>query len=358
MSTPRFMALGTGLPPARYRQEDILEYFLSLRQGAQRRDRAIRTIFERAGVGFRHMTVGAEFYRQERTTQVRNAVYMAEAVPLGAEILRRELDAVGVAPEEIDHFIVVSCTGIHVPGLDLVLAGKLNMRPDLRRTAVLGMGCYGTFPGLKCAYEAVRGRPGQLALVLSLELCSLHLQLDDSSETAVSTALFADGAGVALVGSAEDKEDGNARGWPGPFIIGSATNCDYTTLDHMTFTLTDHGFRMYLSSYVPDFLSAQIRGFVDRLLGVHGLCRQQVRLWGIHPGSTKIIDYVQSELELSDGQVEVSHQILHDYGNMSSATILFVLERLIQCQQPQPGDYGVLLAFGPGLTMEGILLGW
>jgi len=356
MTTPRILGLGTGVPAGRYEQSEIADQLLKWGAFGERRARAVRTIFQRAGVRYRHMAVDDTYYDQERTTQARNDRYMAEAVPLGTATIRSGLERAGFKPQDVDDLIVVSCTGLSVPGLDLLLAGQLGMRPDLRRTCILGMGCYGAFPGLLRARQAVATEPGRLALVLTLELCSLHLQFEDSAESVVSSALFADGAAVALVGNGVEQAEG-VNGYR-PRLLRSATHCAYTTLDQMSFTVTDHGFRMYLSSYVPELLATEIEGFVDGLLGQEGLRRTDVRFWGIHPGSTKIVDYVAARLGLSDVQVESSHQILHDYGNMSSATILFVLDRIQQCESPSPGDYGVLLAFGPGLTIEGLLLQW
>jgi predicted naringenin-chalcone synthase len=354
MSAPAILALATGVPEARYSQNDIAEYFIALQSKETRRARAMRAIFARAGVGFRHMMVGEEFYKQPRSTQERNDLYMPEAVALGERTIRRGLEAAGVSVDEIDDFIVISCTGITVPGLDLNLAARMGMRHDLQRTCILGMGCYAAFPGLLRAGQSVIAQPGRLALVLALELCSLHMQMEDSAENVVSSALFSDGAAMALVGD----EKHNTQNACAPRLLRSATFSDYGTLDHMTFNLTDQGFRMYLSSYVPDLLAAQIEAFVDGLLAKANLDYHDVRFWGIHPGSTKIVDYVQSKLRLTDAQVEFSHQVLHEYGNMSSPTILFVLDRIQQCGQPSPGDYGVLLAFGPGLTMEGLLVQW
>ncbi len=350
MTAPSILALSTGVPRIRYSQQEILDRFLGYLGENGRRSRAIGAIFERAGVDYRYTVVDETFYAGEQSTETRNDRYMAEAVPLGESLLRRGLDAAGVRSDEIDDFIVVSCTGFSIPGLDLHLAGRLGMRPDLRRTCVLGMGCYGSFPGLLRATEAAATRPGRLALVMSLELCSLHLQRNTTAESVVSSALFSDGAAMALVGVDEASS--------GPRIVGMATHCDYQTLDHMSFSLTDQGFRMYLSSYVPELLAAQVEQFVDALLAEHGIARDDVRHWGIHPGSTKIVDYVQARLGLSDDQVSHSHAILSEYGNMSSATILFVLDRIQQCERPARGDYGVLMAFGPGLTMEGALLQW
>jgi alkylresorcinol/alkylpyrone synthase len=348
LHTPSVLALATGVPEARYRQSEIAEYFSAL--WPDRSPRVIRTIFERSGVGFRHMAVNNEFYGQPRTTQERNDRYMPIAIALGEDTIRRGLDSANVRPDEIDDFLVVSCTGFNVPGLDLHLAGRLGMRPDVQRANIFGMGCYGSFPGLLRARQAAAF--GRRALMLSVELCSLHLQYDDTPDNVVACSLFADGAGMALVGF----DDGRSQ--PAPRLLQSATYSDFKTLDQMTFTVTDHGFRMYLSSYVPELLAANIERFIGGLLTREGLTCRDVQHWGIHPGSAKIIDNVRDRLGLSDDQVASSHQILHDYGNMSSATILFVLEHIQQCEKPQPGAYGVLMAFGPGLTMEGLLVQW
>ena len=355
MNAPRIISIETGVPAHHYGQAEVCDYFLGL-QGENRRERAIRTIFEKAGVGFRHMVVESDFFNQPRSTQARNDLYMAEAVPLGQNVICAGLHQSGFKPADIDDLIIVSCTGFSIPGLDLQLAGLLGMRPDLHRTCILGMGCYGAFPGIRRASEAVKANPGSLALMLSIELCSLHLQFDYSSENVVSTALFADGAAMALIG--DEAVTSRVQGTLGPRIIDARTHCDYSTLDHMSFTVTNTGFRMYLSSYVPDLLAAQVGDFVDGLLMANGLRRADVRYWGIHPGSTKIVDLVQAQLGLSDEQVEPSHNVLYNYGNMSSATILFVLDYIQRCSHPEPNEYGVLLAFGPGLTMEGMLVQW
>jgi len=351
MSTPSILALATGVPERRYNQSEIFEYLLPLFE----RTRHARAIFHRAGVAYRHMVVDRDFYRQEQRTGARNDYYLAQALPLGEATLRRCLDAAGCAPDAVDDFFVVSCTGFDIPGLDLHLAGRLGMRPDLRRTCVLGMGCYGAFPALLRAREAAASRPGRTALVLALELCSLHMQVDDTLENMIVSALFADGAAAALIGSAAGPGPERVTR---PRLLDAATHCDYSTFDHMAFHVTDHGFRMRLSAYVPDLLAAKVEDFVDGLLCRNNLRRSDVRFWGVHPGSSKILDYIQSRLGLAEAQLDFSRAVLRDYGNMSSATILFVLDEIQRRGQPVPGDYGVLLAFGPGLTMEGALVRW
>jgi len=149
-----------------------------------------------------------------------------------------------------------------------------------------------------------------------------------------------------------------AREVPRPRLLDAATFSDYTTFDHMAFHVTDHGFQMRLSAYVPDVLAANVEAFLAPLLARNGLDRAAIRFWGIHPGGSKILDYLQSQLKLSDADLTYSRAVLRDYGNMSSPTILFVLDQIQRCGQPQPGDYGVLMAFGPGLTMESALVQW
>jgi predicted naringenin-chalcone synthase len=351
MSFPKVLALQTGVPETCYPQEMITDFYVHL-LGVQgkRRERAIRAVMNHSGVACRYSIVEAEFFESPKSTQQRNERYMAAALPLGAQVIRAGLETAGIRPEQIDTLITVSCTGFNVPGLDLLLARELGMSHHLNRACIFGMGCYGAFPGIKRALESVKAG-SQLALVLCLELCTPHLQFDDATESVVSTSLFADGAGMMLIG-------GDSTSQNGPTLIDSETFCDYQTLDHMSFTLTDEGFRMYLSSYVPDLLAANVREFADRLLERNGLRCEDVRFWAIHPGSKRIVEDIQEKLDLSNEQVSYSLETLHDYGNMSSATVLFVLDRIMQSGQPQPGDYGVMMAFGPGLTMESMLLRW
>lgn len=352
MDYPRVLGLQTAVPDHCYSQDQIADFYVNLlSEKGKRRERAIRTVLNYSGVAYRYSAAEGSFYDTPKSTRERNDVYMVEAVKLGERLIRAGLERFEIAPEQITTLIVASCTGFNIPGLDLLLAGRLGMRADLSRTCVLGMGCYGAFPAMRRAWESVRAQPNGLALVLALELCSLHLQFDDSVETAVSTSLFADGAGMILIGRGGSAETG-------PKLIDAETYCDYQTLDHMTFTVTDEGFRMYLSSYVPDVLAANVGEFVRRLLERNDLVKGDVRFWAIHPGSKKIVEHLQAQLELTDEQVRFSLETLHDYGNMSSATVLFVLERMMQVGDPQPGDYGVMMAFGPGLTMESMLVQW
>jgi alkylresorcinol/alkylpyrone synthase len=364
MSEPFILGIGTAVPAQEYSQDEIFDRFLAPFFG----ERSVtRTIFDNAGVGFRHTVVDGTYYGRERRTQERNERYLDEAIPLGEQAIRNCLQAAQISPREIDDFLVVSCTGIDTPGLDLLLAGRMGLRPDLDRTCVLGMGCYGAFPALQRARQAVSFDPGKKVLVLALELCSLHFQPQDKSiENVVSSALFSDGAAAVVVAGRENPIDSqetprDGSGWdyiPLPGLVDSATYCDYQTFEHMSFHLTDHGFHMHLSAYVPDVLAAKIETVVDGLLEKYQLDKDDVRFWGVHPGSSKILDYVASRLGLKQGDLNCSREVLYRYGNMSSATILFVLDEIQHHSQPRPGDWGFLMAFGPGLTLQAALVQW
>lgn len=352
MTSPSILSIGTGVPDKVFTQARSLELF----QPVFSSPRHVRAVIRSSKVETRNLAVDETFYAEEKTTQVRNESYLAYAMPLGAATIERCLQAAGVGPELVDDFFVVSCTGFDIPGLDLRLAGRLGMRADLRRTCILGMGCYGATPGLWRAHEAVTARPGRIALVLALELCSMHFQFEDTIDNMISTALFADGAAAALVGFREEGGPGSETHYP--MMVDAMTHCEYNTFEHMAFHVTDHGFKMVLSSYVPELLAADIESFVDGLLGRNGLVRDDIRFWCIHPGGSKILDYLQSRLKLGDEDLRFSRAVLRDHGNMSSPTIMFVVDEIQRTGEPAEGDYGVMLTFGPGLTMESILVQW
>jgi predicted naringenin-chalcone synthase len=351
---PAILSLETRVPENRCTQAEILEFLLP----NFKKQRFAREIFMNSGIDYRHAVVDFDFYDQPRSTKARNDAYIENAIPLGEAVVRQALNSARITPDEIDDLFFVSCTGYEIPGMDLHIAGRLCMRPDLQRTCILGMGCYAAFPGLLRARQAVEGRPGRTALVVALELCSVHMQFDDTLENVICSSLFADGAAAVIVRSPESGTEQRVALAHAPRLIDSATYCDYQTFDQMAFHLTDNGFQMRLSSYVPKILAAKIETFVDQLLIRNHLDRSAVRFWGIHPGGRKILDHLQKQLGLDDAALRPSRTVLSKYGNMSSATILFVLDEIWRQGHPEPGDYGVLMAFGPGLTMESALIRW
>lgn len=347
MTHPKILGLGLGVPRYEYTQTEIYERFLQPHLGANRR---ARILFQRAGIQRRFTAAPGEYHTLFRGTEERNLTFMQEGLPLGIETVTRAMAEAKVGAADIDQFTVISCTGYDLPFLDLQIAGQLGMRRDLRRTCILGMGCYAAFPGLNRARDVVMAHPTQRALMLSVELCSLHFQPTADTENVIVSALFGDGAGAAVIGF-DDESDG-------PMLVDALTRCEYNTLEHMAFHLTDHGMKMELSAYVPEILGANVEEFVDELLTRNGLQRSDIKFWGLHPGGLKIMQHIERRLELEPDDLRFSRAVLKQFGNMSSATILFVLDEIIKSGTPEKGDYALLMAFGPGLTMESCLLRW
>lgn len=279
-------------------------------------------------------------------TSRRMAKWEEEALALGRQAVAAALGDHDRA--RVGTFVMASCTGYAGPTPDIRLAEALGLRRDLRRAFIGHMGCCAAFNALRVALDAVAARPDELAVVYCCELASVHIRLERSREQAVIHALFGD-AGAALV-------LGDAPAGAGPQILHSGTETCHGTAEAMTWRVLDDGFRMTLSPRVPELLGAVIEPFVARLLAPAGLRREDVRHWCIHPGGPRIVASVAAHLALSTAQTRASLHVLAEYGNCSSATVLLVLADLLAVDRPRPGEYGVMMAFGPGLTIEALLL--
>ena len=345
MVSARIAGVGTAFPP-QVRQEDIWAGYFAAHYTGARRGLAQR-IFAHAGVRTRQAAVSPLLEDvSDWSTERRMRRFLVEAVPLGKEAVGRALTDAGLSADEIGLFAVCSCTGYATPGLDIMLARDLGMSPTVQRLFVGHMGCYAALPTLGAVADFVvaRGRP---ALMLCAELTSLHLQPAAARadlQQIVSHALFSDAAAAVVV----------APGAAGYAVREVAAVTDTTTADHMTWDVTDQGFRMGLSPQVPAVLETHVRRFVDDLLARHRLTVADVDGWAVHPGGPKILDVVGEQLGLSDRAMTPSREVLAAYGNCSSPTVLLVLDALRR--QEHPPRRVVTLAFGPGLTLYGAFL--
>lgn len=289
-------------------------------------------------------------------TGARMQRFLAEAMPLGKEAVGAALADAGLDPADVGLLTVVSCTGYVTPGLDILLARDLGMSDSVQRLHVGHMGCYAALPGLGATADFVTARD-KPAVMLCLELTSLHVQ--PTTETArsgsptpedlqqmVAHALFSDAAAAVVL----------EPGSPGLEVVDVVARTDVSTADHMTWDVTDLGFKMGLSPAVPDVLGRHARPVVEELLGAHGLGIGEVAGWAIHPGGRKIVEVVGDVLGLAEEQLAPSYDVLRDVGNCSSATVLLVLERLAATVEVPPGGHVVAMAFGPGLTLYAALL--
>jgi predicted naringenin-chalcone synthase len=355
--SPRILSVGAAQPPyvwpqetlARITKKNLLgdgwEGDATRAEDAQRIDR----LFSSTRVRQRHSVINYEnYYAEPRTTGERMAEYTRLAYPLGREAVEKTLAEYEQLAQTITDFVVISCTGYAAPGLDITLARDLNMPRDVRRVVIGHMGCYGAMVGLRQALGSLRAYPGSSALVLSVELCSLHFMRTLDIEPLTSFALFADGAAAVLLTSAEEAS--------GPRLVESYCAAEFGAANLMSWTITDTGFVMGLSPRVPVTLRRNIAGVMDQLLTPHGLGVADITHWLVHPGGPSIVEAVQQKLELSDEQVALSWEVLAEHGNCSSTTVLLMLERLLREGRAKPGEWGVMMAFGPGLTLETCLL--
>jgi predicted naringenin-chalcone synthase len=341
--TARVQALGTAMPDYVFKQTEAVEDLFARQPGW---DPAWAEVFANAGVERRASVVDLRYLAQPGTTAERMRIFAPAARRLGAEAARRALERAGPgAAAEVGDLLAVSCTGYSGPGLDIHLAVDLELGQRVQRLAIGHMGCYAALPALRAA-AALATASGRRALVTCVELCTLHVQPLRTREDAVYLALFGDGAAAALVGP-----DGD-----GPTVVDAATVTVPRSEERMGWQILDHGFQMWLSPRVPALVEREVGRLVEDLLQPHGLVADDVAHWAVHPGGPEIVDRVQRRLGLADAQTARSREVLADGGNRSSATVLFILEQLLDSGEVEPGQWIVALAFGTGLTLEALLL--
>jgi predicted naringenin-chalcone synthase len=340
------VGLGTAVPPHRVTRGAAADWMSRALAGDDGAVRLARRVIRRSGIDVRHACVpdfsrgGEPLLLGERSpgTSARMDAFREHAPPLAAAACRRALASAGVAPDAITHLVVVTCTGFYAPGPDVDLVHLLGLRPDVERTLVGFMGCYAAFNGLRAGRQAALSRRDAKALVVCVELCSLHFRPDPAPDNVVANALFGDGAAAVVVAADRDGCEPLVRLGP------AATRVEPGTGRAMGWEIGDDGFRMRLSSYVPQLVAAPLAEFVAPLRA------PETASWCVHPGGRAVLDHVEDALALGPDALASSRGVLRDLGNVSSATLLFVLEREIA--RLAEGDRGVMLGFGPGLTLE------
>jgi predicted naringenin-chalcone synthase len=356
-------AIATAVPEHAYSQEFAHRFLRSLPVYDESQRRFLDRIYRDTGIEKRHTVIGdygkdpAEysFYpktadlRPEPGVEQRNDTFIREANRLALAAGERLLARLsGFDRGRISHLITVSCTGFSAPGFDFHLQKTLGLSPALHRFHLGFMGCYAALPALELAADICRSHPQAHVLVVALELCSLHLQQKPDREIMVANALFADGAGAALVSAA--RED---RSQPVFSLERFLARTLPDSEQDMAWRLGSVAFEMRLSAYVPRLIEGHLGSILAELLAEAGLDRGQISQWAIHPGGRAILDRAAAALGLAPEQLWASYRVLREYGNMSSATLLFVLELLLA--GPDTGRV-FAAAFGPGLTVQSALL--
>lgn len=337
------LAISSALPQYAFPQQALAQkmaQFLAL-QGAQLEQ--LKRIYDNSAIEKRHSVLPDLKLFSEETPPgmgLRNEIYKKEAPQLAYEAARKSLESWGGSPQKITHLIFVTCTGVMAPGVEFLLIEKLGLSRSVKRFAINFMGCFGAFKALSLAHAFAKEDPNNRILLVCTELCSLHFQTNTDLETLTGAALFADGSAAAVVGA-----DPEPTEKPLFDMVKSASLALENSLDKMSWEAGDQGFLMRLSPLVSAILRRQIRPFAESLL-VDPDCD-----WAIHPGGKSIIQAIERAMQLNSDQTKASWEVLAECGNMSSATFLFVLERI-----RSPKKWTVGIGFGPGLSVEGLLL--
>jgi alkylresorcinol/alkylpyrone synthase len=351
---PRILAVGRALPP-HYADQETLTAALTAHWSAQHFNAGrLAQIHKAALVAGRHLALPLADYATTDTFGKKNDAFIRVGLEIGEAAIRDGLARAGLTPADVDHLYFVTVTGLATPSLDARLANRLPLKPSVKRTPIFGLGCLAGAAGLARASDALRAFPGEVAVLLSVELCSLTLQPEDLSiPNVVATGLFGDGAAAVVLG-------GGARPAPptAPRIVATRSVFYPGTEWVMGWDVVDSGFKVVLSARVPEVIEANIAGDVDRFLADHGLTRGRIRHWVAHTGGPKVIEAFRAALGLPATALERSYRSLREVGNLSSASVLFVLGDHLEAGEARPGELGLLAAMGPGFSAELLLLEW
>lgn len=310
----------------------------------------VKKIFEGAAVDKRYSIMDPAEVFTATSFEDKNNIYCREAVILGVQVLEKALAKAGWEPKSLDYIITVSCTGIMIPSLDAYLINKMKLRQDIVRLPVTEMGCAAGVSGILYAKNFLKANPGKRAAVIAVESPTATFQLDDfSMPNIVSAAIFGDGAACCLLSSCEDDD--------GPAILDEQMYHFYDAEQMMGFKLTNGGLQMVLDIAVPDAIASHFDDIIHPFLQKNNLEIKDIDHMVFHPGGKKIVATVEALFSGLGKNIDDTKEVLKQYGNMSSATVLYVLERIMD-GKPLPGEKGLMLSFGPGFSAQRILLQW
>jgi len=348
----RILSACSSLPPHYYPQTLLRETLKAYWGERLENSRMLDRLWANAGVEGRHLARPLQDYYSLRTFGQTNDAWIHAAVELGSQAVCRALAAAGRDASEVGAMIFMSITGISSPSVEARLIDRMGLPLHMRRIPVFGLGCVGGAAGVARAADYVRGYPEQIAVLLSVELCSLTMQLEDFSiANQISLALFADGAAAVVVGG--DKVEGT-----GPEIIDSRSSFYPGTQDAMGWAISESGFRIVLSPEVPNIIRDNLGRDADEFLALHGLTREDIGCWILHTGGPKILEATQEALGVPQSALAASWEMLRRTGNLSSASVLLVLEETMAHRRPPQGTWSILAAMGPGFCSELVLLRW
>ncbi|MCW2120705.1 type III polyketide synthase [Flavobacterium sp. 7A] len=347
----KIINVATQLPNYSRETADILPFLdVWLANQEERFQRKVKKIFEGANVDKRYSIMDPAEVFSLHSFEERNTIYAREMIVLGEKVLKKSLDKANWKPDTLDFIITVSCTGIMIPSLDAYLINKLGLRQDIVRLPVTEMGCVGGVSGIIYAKNFLKANPNKRAAVITVESPTATFQLDDySMANIVSAAIFGDGAACVLLSSYEDEN--------GPTVVDESMYHFYDNEEMMGFELTNKGLKMILDVAVPDTIEIHFPAIIHPFLERNQLEIGDIDHLVFHPGGKKIVTLVEGLFSELGKNIDDTKEVLRLYGNMSSSTVLYVLERIME-KKPKTGEKGVMLSFGPGFTAQRVLLEW
>ena len=349
---PQIAGVGSAFPGQYYRQEEIVAALKRHWAGRMDNPQVLDRLHMRVGVDGRHLALPIDAYDDLDTWGKSNNAWIEVAEELAEQATCRALARAGLSVADLDAIFFVSVTGIASPSIDARLINRMNLRCDIKRNPIFGLGCVAGAAGIARASDYVRGFRDQVAVLISVELCSLTWQRGDLSvPNLISSGLFGDGAAAVII-------TGSERAAAGPEVIASASSFYRGTEYVMGWDISEEGFKIVLSTEVPDMVRKHLGRDVDAFLAEHGLERSDIKSWIMHTGGPKVLEATGEALGLTNGALDVSWESLRRVGNLSSTSVLLVLEEFMNQRRPAPGSYSILAAMGPGFCAELVLLRW
>jgi alkylresorcinol/alkylpyrone synthase len=346
------LGVSGALPPHRHPQSEITDVFAhAIARGTGLDQRVLRRFHANAGVEYRHLVMPIQRYGELEDFEQANDLFLEHAVALGARALTDALKAADLTPSDVDVIVSATVTGLAIPSLEARIAAVVGLRPDVRRVPLVGLGCVAGAAGLARLTDLLAGRPGAVGALVAAETCSLTVQRDDVSvANLVASGLFGDGAAAVVARTSSPDDAGLFR------VLDSRSRLYPDSERTMGFDVGHRGLRIVLDAEVPTLVSRYLGDDVDGFLADHGLTRADVGWWVCHPGGPKVIDALRDVLGLAEHDISLTRASLARIGNLSSASVLHVLDDTLRDRPPAPGSTGLLMAMGPGFCSELVLL--
>jgi alkylresorcinol/alkylpyrone synthase len=346
MTNPRVLSVATAVPRHRVAQDTARDFARVMFAEDHKDFERLLPVFDNVKVEGRNFCVPPEWFYEDHTFPEKNTLYVEHALGLSEKAARRALDKAGADPSEVGAVFFVSTTGLSTPSIDSQLLPRLGLSEHTRRVPIWGLGCAAGVGGLARAADHTRVYPEEKVLLVGVELCGLTFQWGDRSKAGlVSTALFADGAAAVVLGSAPTDA-------PGPELLGSHSTTWPGTEDIMGWEIVEAGFKVQLSRSIPQLVRERMPENIEAACSSVGLAPKDIEHFVTHPGGAKVLDAFEEVFGLGRGGLVLSREVLRDYGNMSSVTVMFILERFLETEACMPGEHGVISALGPGFSAE------